>query len=159
MPTDSPARTIEYGSDAFDRLLEGLSEEARRQKGLRMLFAGASDVQCKEALGALAAETEFNLHQVDLKNLISERPVETRGNLREMFDAASEDAAVLFFMHADAFFDQPAEMEADDDALTPVDYLFERVESYHGVVIVCLRRTSRLERVHRAAPFDVVVEF
>lgn len=153
-------RTVAYSPDAFERLVHDLSRTVREEgRARRILFAGASDEQAQQALATFTTESSFNIHQFDLRNLIADRPAATRGNVRETFDAAGEEAAVLFLNHGDAFFDQPADAEADDDALTPVDYLLDRIESFRGIVVLCLRSAEHRARAREAAVFDVIVEF
>lgn len=157
---------VSYGSDEFEQAVARVPEALRSGEGMIFLFVGASKEEKQEGLTAVSAGDELNLHRFKVPNLLGDRLVETQGYLREAFDHADEDAAVLFFDEADVLFDGPdatgqpegAEQKAGEQDAALSDYFFDRVEAYPGVAIVCFsspRYVSRLEG-HDA---DVVVEF
>lgn len=152
-------RVLSYGSGVYRQFVEQITLEAAEKNGLRLLFAGPTDEQLQEALAYFGGQGGFNIRQIDLENLIGDHPMETQGNVREMFDGASEKAAVLVFNHGDAFFDQPDDMGAEKDQLTPVDYLFQRIESYQRIVILSLKDARNIARAREEAVLDVVVAF
>lgn len=83
--------------------------------------------------------------------------MQTQGNLREMFDKASENASILCFEHADALFRAP-EPEEEADAVTPASYLFQRIEAYKGIVVLCLEEPRHVAAAQDQG-VDLIVEF
>lgn len=148
-------QTISYADSGLAPLIEALR---RRDGSACILFAGATEAQRAEALNTLTEKLSYNLHQVDLAQLIGDRPIQTQGNLREVFDNASEQASLLVLNQADPLFDTLEEREADTDEHTPVDYLFERIAAFPGIVVVSLQNAD-LVRAAAAHGADFVVEF
>lgn len=159
-------RTVAYDSDEFDQVVSGIGDSIRSGDGIVLLFVGASEEQRQEGLTRVSAQDELNLHRFRVPNLIGERLVETQGNLREAFDHADEDAAVLFFDEADILFDTSLDLEADpeeqekseQEGIALSNYFFDRVEAYPGVSIVCFSSPQYVNRLEEHTP-DVVVEF
>lgn len=121
-----------------------------------VVIAGPADA-AQDVAQQVGRALDLNLHAADLKNLLGDRLAQTRGALREHFDAAQEQAALLVFTHVDLLMDDPDEQaERDSDALTAVDYLFQRAESFEGVVALCIEETDHV-RWARAYPVDVVL--
>jgi hypothetical protein len=166
-------RTVSYGTDDFDQAVAGVEETLRSGEGIVFLFIGASKEEKREGLAKVSIDDELNLHRFKVPNLIGEGLKETQGHLREAFDHADEDAAVLFFDEADVLLDPSqgrpdATPETDEDekerqkeeekdaALS--DYFFDRVEAYPGASIICFSSPQFIDRLegHDA---DVIVEF
>jgi len=178
MSTPSPQDTrspssVSYGTDGFDRAVDRVGDALRSGGGIVFLFVGASKEEKQEALMKISDKDDLNLHRFKVPTLIGERLVETQGNLREAFDHADEDAAVLFFDEADVLLDRArdrgepapqteeeadAEQKADQEDAALSDYFFDRVEAYPGVSIVCFSGPQYVGRLegHDA---DVVVDF
>ena len=151
-------RVVAYDSDEFQQVVDDIPEALRGGDGMVCLFVGASHEEKQEGLTKVSASQELNLHRFRVPNLIGERLVETQGHLREAFDHAGEDAAVLFFDEADVLLDPTDAEDADEDDAALSDYFFDRVEAHHGVSIVCFSSNEYADRLegHDA---DVVVEF
>ena len=150
---------VAYGGEAFEQAIQNLKVD-EEGNGITVLFFEASDEEKTAALEALVeAAGGINMHQVDLEPLIAERAEVTQGGVRETFDAAGEGAALLFLKNGDTFFDQAEEETAEEDALTPVDYLLQRMESYKGLVVLSLADPTHLQRTREATPVDLVVTF
>ncbi len=146
---------------AFDAALPSIAQAVQAGTGMCLLFEDASEEARQQALGRLKEATKLSLHQVSLDTLFDERPMAVQGNLRETFDAAGEAPSILCFDHADAFFRKDDRQgEADDrdhDALTPITYLFDRIEAFTGVVVLCMKSPAYIEEARPNA--DVVVTF
>ena len=151
-------RVVSYGTNDFDQTVGSVREALRRGHGKVFLFVGASDEQKREGLAKVSADDGLNIHQFKVPNLMGERLVETQGNLRETFDHADEDAAVLFFDEADVLLDPSRDEKADEEDAALSNYFFDRVTSYPGVCIVCFSSSRYVDRLE-GHDVDVVVEF
>lgn len=150
---------VAYGGAAFEQAIQEIKVDEEGD-GATVLFFGATDEEKTAALEALAeAVGGVNIHQVDLEPLVADRAEVTQGGVRETFDAAGEGGALLFLKNGDAFFDQEQETTADEDTLTPVDYLLQRMESFKGIVVLSLADPTHLQRTRDATPVDLVVTF
>jgi SpoVK/Ycf46/Vps4 family AAA+-type ATPase len=72
---------------------------------------------------------------------------ETEKNLRRVFDAAEEGAAILLFDEADALFGKRSEVKDSHDrhANIEVSYLLQRMETYRGLAILTTNMKSALD--------------
>jgi SpoVK/Ycf46/Vps4 family AAA+-type ATPase len=72
---------------------------------------------------------------------------ETEKNLRRLFDAAEEGAAVLFFDEADALFGKRSEVKDSHDryANIEINYLLQRMEGYRGLAILATNMRRALD--------------
>ena len=157
--TQHMPETVDAGSADFEEAVRQAGVRLKKREGTSFIFAGASKVQCQQALVSMMGDSSLNVYQFTLPNLISERYVETQGNLRKVFDKADEDAAMLVFDEVDALF-APTEYEGEpaDGERTPVDYLFDRVDAFTGVVVLCMGSAEHVAAA-RARGADVVVAF
>ncbi len=148
-------------SPQFDDLLSRVPARLEEGKGLCYLFENADEEALQLALGRMKAVTKLSTHQVNLESLFDERIMAVQGNLREVFDSAGEVPSILCFDHADAFFrhnEQQAKAdEREEDALSPITYLFDRIDAFKGVVVLCLDSGAYLTSARPVA--DVVVTF
>ncbi|MDN5794384.1 MAG: ATP-binding protein [Intrasporangium sp.] len=119
-----------YGDWAMGRSGRGL--------GTTALFAGPSGTGKTMAAEALAADLELDLYRVDLSAVVSKYIGETEKNLRRLFDAADDAAAVLLFDEADALFGRRTEVRDSHDryANVEVSYLLQRMEQYRGIAVL-----------------------
>ena len=72
---------------------------------------------------------------------------ETEKNLRRLFHAAEEGGAILFFDEADVLFGKRSEVKDSHDryANIEINYLFQRMEAYHGLAILATNLKSALD--------------
>ena len=129
------------------RDLEQLAAEARSssrvgdkapRRGVIALFIGDAAPAKARAAAALAKWLGADLVTVDLSGVVSQYIGETEKNLRRVFAAAEESAAVLFFDEADALFGKRTDVKDSHDRYQnqEVDYLLQRVEAFAGLVIL-----------------------
>lgn len=158
-PSEHPVRTARYGEASYDEVLASVRASVAEREGLQVAFVGAGEAQCREALGALFQQVSLNVHQYTVSNLLGARFVETQGNLREAFDKADEGAALLFFDGADVLFasSPSGEASAEQGALTPADYFFQRAKAFPGALVLCL--SARYADEAEARGVDFLVEF
>ncbi len=95
----------------------------------------------------LAGELHLDLYRIDLSQVVSKYIGETEKNLRRVFDAAEEGAAILLFDEADALFGKRSEVKDSHDryANIEVSYLLQRMEAYRGLAILTTNRKSALD--------------
>ena len=118
------------------KVLNGWGFAAKNGRGLGVsaLFSGPSGTGKTMAGEVLANELKLDLYRIDLSQVISKYIGETEKNLRRVFDAADEGAAILLFDEADALFGKRSEVKDSHDryANIEVSYLLQRMETYRG---------------------------
>jgi hypothetical protein len=126
----------------------GFAAKGSRGLGISALFAGPSGTGKTMAAEVLARELRLDLYRIDLSQVVSKYIGETEKNLRRVFDAAEEGAAVLLFDEADALFGKRSEVKDSHDryANIEVSYLLQRMEAYRGLAILTTNRKSALDQ-------------
>ena len=126
----------------------GFAERLSRGLGITALFAGPSGTGKTMAAEALARDLRLSLYRIDLSAVVSKYIGETEKNLRRLFEAAEQGAAVLFFDEADALFGKRSEVKDSHDryANIEINYLLQRMESYRGVAILATNMRSALDQ-------------
>ena len=135
------ARPIVYESWGFGARLP-------RGRGISALFSGPSGTGKTMAAEILANSLKLDLYRIDLAGVVSKYIGETEKNLRNVFDAAEQSGAILFFDEADALFGKRTEVRDSHDryANIEVNYLLQRMEDYRGLAILCTNRRTALDR-------------
>jgi hypothetical protein len=126
----------------------GFGERLSCGKGIAALFAGASGTGKSMAAEVLARHLNLDLYRVDLAGVVSKYIGETEKNLRQVFDAAEESGAILFFDEADALFGKRSEVRDSHDrfANIEINYLLQRMEDYRGLAILATNMKSQLDQ-------------
>jgi hypothetical protein len=126
----------------------GFADQMTRGLGISVLFAGPSGTGKTLAAEVLANELGLGLYRIDLSAVVSKYIGETEKNLRRMFDAAEEGAAVLFFDEADALFGKRSEVKDSHDryANIEINYLLQRMEGYRGLAILATNMKRSLDQ-------------
>lgn len=150
-----------YGTEAFFHHLDALMTDADSESGARLLFWGGAREGRQEALSTLTRYATGNVHQFRMRSLLGEYRMRTQNSLRKAFDHAAEETALLYFEEVDALF-RYTHADAPDNpdrtaAPTPVEYVFDRVAAYEGVVVLGLQRRRYVEWAEAEA--DLVVRF
>lgn len=138
------------GESGLKRYLDG---------GFRALFRGPSGTGKTMAAVALARATGRDLYRIDLRAVVSNYVAETERNLRQFFDRAGQDGAILLFDEADAIFGKHTEVKDSHDryANVEISYLLQRIERFDGLAILTSNRTGNLD--YAAGHIDVLVDF
>jgi ATPase family associated with various cellular activities (AAA) len=125
----------------------GFRRRMNRGLGVTALFAGESGTGKTMAAEVVAGALGLGLYRIDLSSVVSKYIGETEKNLRRLFDAADEGAAVLLFDEADALFGKRSEVKDSHDryANIEVNYLLQRMEGYRGVAILATNLKSALD--------------
>lgn len=112
--------------------------------GVVALFAGPNSRSKAMAAEALAQQTNRELNQVNLTEVVSKYIGETEKNLQRVLDAAKASNAILFFDEADALFGKRSEVKDSHDryASIEINYLLQQLETFHGVAIVATKNTD-----------------
>jgi hypothetical protein len=138
----------------------GFARKGRRGLGISALFAGASGTGKTMAAEVLANDLQLDLYRIDLSQVVSKYIGETEKNLRRVFDAAEEGAAILLFDEADALFGKRSDVRDSHDryANIEVSYLLQRMEAYRGLAILTSNMKHALDpaflrRIRFVVPF------
>jgi hypothetical protein len=125
----------------------GFRQRMNRGLGITALFAGESGTGKTMAAEVLANELRLNLYRIDLSAVVSKYIGETEKNLRQLFDAAEDGGAILFFDEADALFGKRSEVKDSHDryANIEINYLLQRMEAYRGLAILATNMKSALD--------------
>ena len=125
----------------------GFAERFSRSLGITALFAGPSGTGKTMAAEVLANDLRLSLYRIDLSAVVSKYIGETEKNLRRLFEAAEQGAAVLFFDEADALFGKRSEVKDSHDryANIEINYLLQRMESYRGIAVLATNMRSALD--------------
>ena len=126
----------------------GFGARLARGRGISALFSGPTGTGKTMAAEILANHLQLDLYRIDLAGVVSKYIGETEKNLRNVFDAAEESGAILFFDEADALFGKRSEVKDSHDryANIEINYLLQRMEDYRGLAILCTNRRSALDR-------------
>ena len=125
----------------------GFRERMNRGLSISALFAGESGTGKTMAAEVIAKALGLSLYRIDLSAVVNKYIGETEKNLRKLFDAAEEGGAILFFDEADALFGRRSEVKDSHDryANIEVNYLLQRLESFHGLAILATNMKSSLD--------------
>ena len=125
----------------------GFRERMNRGLSISALFAGESGTGKTMAAEVIAKALGLSLYRIDLSAVVSKYIGETEKNLRKLFDAAEEGGTILFFDEADALFGRRSEVKDSHDryANIEVNYLLQRLESFHGLAILATNMKSALD--------------
>jgi SpoVK/Ycf46/Vps4 family AAA+-type ATPase len=125
----------------------GFAARSDRGLGIGALFAGGSGTGKTMAAEVLANELRLDLYRIDFSALVSKYIGETEKNLRQVFDAAEAGGAILLFDEADAIFGRRSEVRDSHDryANIEVSYLLQRIETFHGLVILTTNQPQSLD--------------
>ena len=126
----------------------GFGKRLARGRGIAALFCGPSGTGKTMTAEILARHLQLDLYRIDLAGVVSKYIGETEKNLRNIFDAAEQSGAILFFDEADALFGKRTEVRDSHDryANIEINYLLQRMEDYRGLAVLCTNRRSSLDR-------------
>jgi SpoVK/Ycf46/Vps4 family AAA+-type ATPase len=112
-----------------------------------VLFSGASGTGKSLAAALLGKVAGRPVLRVDLSAIVSKYIGETEKNLARAFDAAEAEGAVLVFDEAEALFGKRTEIKDAHDryANIEIDYLLQRLERFHGLIIFTTRHKQDID--------------
>jgi hypothetical protein len=134
------SRSLEFVQEIADKQREG---------GVNVLFIGGNREAMQELVTLLADYSGLNVHRINVAGLVGDRANQTRGNLREAFDNAKENAAILVLDHAGEMLAEVETREGspEEGAHTGSDYLFQRVEAFKGICILQVADSAYVDEV------------
>ncbi|MDA9819923.1 ATP-binding protein [Salibacteraceae bacterium] len=120
------------------QIMQGWGLEKFLKRGYRALFHGPPGTGKSMTAGLLGKSHGMDVYRVDLSSVVSKYIGETEKNLSKLFDMAESKNWILFFDEADALFSKRMKTQSSNDmfANQQVAYLLQRIEDYHGVVIL-----------------------
>jgi len=146
-------RHIVYDAWGFDRKLS-------MGKGLNVLFFGPPGTGKTLMAEVIAGELRLDLYRIDLSQIVSKYIGETEKNLDQIFTAAEDSNAILFFDEADALFGKRSEVKDSHDryANIEISYLLQKMEEYEGVSILATNLRQNLDEAF-VRRLQAIVEF
>lgn len=135
-------------------------EGRRGARGVRLLFSGPPGTGKTLAAEVMASALGVDLLQVDLSRVVSKWIGETEKNLAEVFTAAENTRAVLFFDEADALFGKRTEVSDAHDRYANLEtaYLLSRLERYDGLAILATNYRQNIDTAF-CRRLDFILEF
>jgi hypothetical protein len=115
--------------------------------GVTALFAGPSGTGKTMAAQVLARSLDLDLFRVDLAEVVNKYIGETEKRLAAVFAEAERSGVLMFFDEADALFGQRTRVHDAHDryANIEIDYLLQRLDTFHGVAVLATNRKSDLD--------------
>lgn len=151
LPADTLAQLWELCAWAVqrDRVLDDWEFGAKlsRGKGAAALFAGPSGTGKTMAAEIIAHELQLDLYRIDLASVVSKYIGETEKNLDQIFNAARDASAILFFDEADSLFGKRSEVRDSHDryANIEISYLLQKMEEHDGITILATNLRQNLD--------------
>lgn len=125
----------------------GFGRRQSHGNGVNALFAGPSGTGKTMAAEAIAGELGKDLYKIDLTAVVSKYIGETEQRLEQVFQAAEQSRAVLFFDEADSLLGKRSEVRDAHDryANIEVSYLLQRMERYDGLIVLATNLPGNLD--------------
>jgi hypothetical protein len=112
-----------------------------------VLFHGRPGTGKTLAACLIGKHAGCDVYKVDLSLIVSKYVGETEKNLARIFDAAEHRRWILFFDEADALFGKRTQVDSAHDrfANQEVSFLLQRIEEFHGVIILASNLKSNID--------------
>jgi AAA+ superfamily predicted ATPase len=116
--------------------------------GYRALFYGPPGTGKSLTVALLGKLTQHPVYRIDLSRIVSKYIGETEKNLSRLLDKAENKNWILFFDEADALFSKRTEINDAKDkyANQGTSYLLQRLEEYHGLVILATNLRPNIDK-------------
>ncbi len=151
LPQDSLAQLHDMAGQVNerDRVMEqwGFGQRLSLGRGVTALFAGPPGTGKTMAAEVVAGSLGLDLFRIDLARVVSKYIGETEKNLNEVFAAAEDSNAILFFDEADALFGRRSEVHDAHDRYANIEvaYLLQKMEQYEGAAILATNLRQNLD--------------
>ncbi|TCN32790.1 ATPase family protein associated with various cellular activities (AAA) [Kribbella orskensis] len=138
----------------------GLLEDARADRGVRLMFTGPPGTGKSLAAEVVATAVGTDLLVVDVSRVVSKWIGETEKNLSAVFDAAERTQAVLLLDEADALFGTRTEISDAHDRYANLEtaYLLQRLDRFAGLAVLATNLRQNIDAAFLRR-MDYVVEF
>ncbi len=142
---------IARGQHSFQVLHEWGFERLVPSSGMTALFSGPPGTGKTMAAGIMARALGLELYRIDLSAVMSKWIGETEKALGRVFDAADGGHALLLFDEADSLFAKRTEVRGATEryANSEVNFLLQRIESFHGVALLTTNMDTSLDPAFR----------
>ena len=148
-----PASTLEQLEEIKRWILHGASllqdwgMHDRLRPNFVNLFHGVPGTGKTLAAGLLGRHCGCEVYKLDLSMIVSKYIGETEKNLARVFDLAEHKRWILFFDEADALWGSRTRISDAHDrfANQEVSFLLQRVEEFHGVVILASNLKANID--------------
>jgi len=129
----------------------GFDKKLPYGKGVSVLLYGPSGTGKTMAAQVLAGEFGLDAYRVDMSRIMDKYIGETEKKLAELFDAAKDSNAILFFDEADALFAKRTEVTDSNDRYANVEtaYLLQRMEEYSGISIMATNAAQNFDEAFK----------
>lgn len=140
--------------------LKNWKMEKRVKPGCRVLFYGSRGTGKTMAAEILANELELNLYRINLSAVVSKYIGETEKNLKNIFDTAERNGAILFFDEADALFGRRTDVKDAHDRYADIEvaYLLDRIEEFDGIAILTANLKTNIDKTFLRR-LNIIIEF
>jgi hypothetical protein len=120
------------------RLLTDWGMDRKLQPGFTSLFCGPPGTGKTLSACLLGQHCGCDVYKIDLSMIVSKYIGETEKKLAQVFDMAEHKNWILFFDEADALFGKRTQVQDSHDrfANQEISFLLQRIEVFHGVVIL-----------------------
>jgi hypothetical protein len=130
-----------------ETLLGDWQMRAKLRPGFTVLFHGPPGTGKTLSACLIGKHAGCDVYKVDLSLIVSKYVGETEKNLARIFDAAEHRRWILFFDEADALFGRRTQVDSAHDrfANQEVSFLLQRIEEFHGVIILASNLKSNID--------------
>lgn len=128
--------------------------------GYRVLFYGPSGTGKTLTSTLLGKHFHKDVYRIDLSQVVSKYIGETEKNLEKVFSKAENKDWILFFDEADALFGKRSSVSNAHDkyANQEVGYLLQRVEDFHGLIILASNFKNNIDQAF-VRRFNSIIHF
>jgi hypothetical protein len=143
-----------------DRLLHEWEMGLKLKPGFTSLFHGPPGTGKTLSACLLGKHCSRDVYRIDLSMVASKYIGDTEKNLAKVFDMAEHKGWILFFDEADALFGKRTNVDDARDryANQEVSFLLQRIEDFHGVVILTSNLKSNIDEAFMRR-FHSVINF
>lgn len=133
------------------QMLEAYQLDRKVNSGWMTIFHGPPGTGKTLTAKLLGKEYQREVYRIDLSMVVSKYIGETEKNLEKVFRKANSQSWILFFDEADALFGKRTDVKDAHDryANQEVSYLLQRIEDYHGLVIIATNFLNNIDDAFR----------
>jgi hypothetical protein len=130
-----------------DELLRDWEMGAKLRPGFTVLFHGPPGTGKTLSASLIGKHSCCDVYKVDLSLIVSKFIGDTEKNLARIFDTAEHRRWILFFDEADALFGKRTRVDDAHDrfANQEISFLLQRIEEFHGVIILATNLKANID--------------